>query len=741
MLGCVQARFWQTMSTLPAQSNTLVDQYQETKGHAGLRFTASSNGVLLGSADGGVNWAVTGPSGANRTWVAIATCPFTSPGTSQYQYGVVAADAAGNMFAGAAEVPPTTSTATIPSTWTQLLDASTSASPVLGGTIISIACAGPRRSTAPTTTTFTVLVATSSSVWLGSGDAVSGLAISGQMHWTQQSGVAGVGTVYSGVAGTVVGTRSADQAAVYAVSYDSGVSTASLPAPSAPVSGAMPALTWNSIAGSLGTPDIVSVSLGTTFAAGTGASAVKVVVAIRNGHVHSSDAGGTAAWTQLSASPGNWKVAKFTTLGEYTSGGNDGRVMALLNNGTVYVTHGTTSTGNLVPASTAGPAAPTMMTQGNPLRFQPSCVDASVSASSNTDSRVTCVSGAPAALVSNNTYSGRIVTSSTLGSWPAVPDSTSALWRGMAVARTGPTIVAFAQVSGVGTGSDIYVSKTGGQSWRLIHTYNTAICAGIACDAECTKIALICSDRVLYSIDGGVTFVLSATTLSAPQTAIAMNTDGTILYLGSASSSDILVSTDTSTFATFITKSNVLPAGINTQSIAAGSGNVMAIGTTTTSPGTGMYISHDALATSPGLITPAPADSSGPFYSVKISDDGKVVAAYGGGSGSRSLHFRFCNVAGSSICATLTNGFNFNPGGIVLGSSASIAMTADGGRITVTGTGTPSTKVYTATQSGGGYPFWTESLFAYTWQALACSGDGGTTFLLPVSGDAQQAYG
>lgn len=725
MLMCAQGRFWQSVSTLPAQDNAMVAQYDETTAASGLRFVASSNGLLLGSVNGGTTWVTTGPQ-TNRTWVAIATCMFSSLTVGVHTYGVVAADSAGNIFAGANIHNP----AALPATWTQLLNQSSNASPVFGASIISIACSGNRNSAS--VGAFTVLVATSSAVWFGVSNTQNSATIQGTMYWRVQNVPPGGGVVYSGVSASVVGQHpSAWQTAVYAVSYNGGVNYAWRQFSSTVTTGV--AMSWSLITpvswpgGS--SPDIVSISLGGWYQASVPSSYARIAVAVRGGHVYEAAATGTG-WRQLSTSPGSWSVVKYSTFG-----GINGRVAALRSDGTLFVTNGVPTSPNtrLVRASTAEPSDAAMVSVGNPLRHQPVCKDVTVSMGPiDTAAPTHCVTGATAAFAGNTIYSAVIDTTNAIASWPAQLNTNALSWRGMAAARTGPIVVAFTASNP--TGSDIYVSNSGGQSWRIMHTSATATCTGVACDAECEKIVLICSQTVIFSIDGGDHFAASAATLSAAQTAVAMNKEGTIFYLGDSASRDILLSTDTTTFATFVAKFGMLPPGIGTESIAAGSGNVLVIGTSTTATGTGMYISHDALATAPTMITPTPADVNGPYKSIRISDDNQVVAAYGGG-GSQALFIRLCNVVGSSACTDITNSFPS------MGGAAVIAMTADGGRITAAGSDATATLIHASTRNGNSYSAPISHGIISVYGALACSGDGGVTLAAMASGFIYQAHG
>jgi hypothetical protein len=730
--ACVQGRFWQIQSTLPAQNMTVAAQYQEAAA-ATVRFVASNNGILLGSGNGGGSWSTTGPfpGATNRTWLAIETCPFTLVTPAAEAYGVVGLDSAGVMWAGAATAPA------IPTVWTQLVNASSNNVPTLDGPIISIACAGVRSLT-NTRSTFTVIVATRTSVWLAISDATNAVPVSGQMLWKRQN-VAVAGTVFSSVAGTLVGTRTGgavDQTAVYAVAFNGGVSTANFPAPSALLTEA-PALTWSSVVATLPSlsADFVSVSLGADFSANTPAF-VKIATAVRGGGVFSSD-GAAASWNTLSTFSGDWKKVQYTTVGVTI----DFKVLALLNNGTVFVTNGPPTAGSLVPV--VGPVMPALtalINAGNGLGRMPMCVDAVVSVGgSATTAPVTCVTGAVPAYYGNTTYSGIVTTTSTAGTWEVTADSNPGLWLAMAAGQTSGTVVAIDDIDGGNTGARVWVSKTGGTSWKVAATYTTADCTGVACDAECTKIAIICDTKVLFSTNGGLNFVISTATLTAG-TLIAMSPDGLHVYVPTTGTS-VQVSTDTNTFTGFVTRASVVTNGI--ASIAAANNGTAVIGTT--GANNNVVLTRDAFVTAPVAITTTPAlGANGPWTGTQISADGRYIATFG--DVSNLLYTVFCNGT-TSACINLPNNL---PSGIGVGAAvdkAAIGMTANGERLVVASATTgQASRLFTATLISGAYNNFPASAAAAggptaVYGAVAASASGGLMLAAAAVGDIYQAFG
>lgn len=706
MLQCNQGRNWQRQSILPAQSMTLIEEYEEV---TALRFATSSNGVMLGSTDGGAVYTVTGPfpSSSNRTWVALATCPI-AVGTNGY--GVVAADSTGNIWGGSG-------TTALPVNWVLLRNVTSGSSPALSGTVLSLGCAGVAN-TAPFNI-FTIIVSTSSQVLFGYAESTVATPMPGLLTWQDQSTrIAPAGTAFKSVSGAAVDQRTAAaQTALYAAAFTGGLSLATLVAPAS--LGTAPSLTWSSITGAVpgSSANFVSVDLASNLAAAAAASTAGIVIAVGGGGVYSSTAA-AASWVTLNAGPNSWVKAKYSTL---VSG--EARVVALLANGTAFISSATPAAGvvlNRVTAATTG-----LVTAGNPLALTPICADVSVSTGgAGTTAKLDCVRVNPQAF-GNSTYTGVATINVNPATWAVTSSSPAKTWSATAVGRNGTIAVALADI---GSGdSEFWVSYTGGQSWKLVFTYTTATCTAVTCDAQCTKIVAICDTRMVFSVDSGASFQLGPVTFGAAQVGVALNPEGTRLYV-CAATRNVEFSTDTTGFATFTTRSTYLPDNCN--SIAAGGGLVVAFGTANGIPAGGIYLSRDGTLTSPVDTTLSP----GVYNGVKVSESGNTLAGFL--VASRTLVTRSCN---ASVCTAIPNDLAAFAGGTTAGT---IAMTPDGGRIFAAGGAGTASAVFPGTLStSGSYTFGAGTGPSLIWGGISASENAGVVLGATTTTDIFQAYG
>lgn len=709
---CVQGRFYQKQSALPAQNNAVVASFYDFSANNGVAFLARDDGVLLGSTDRGATWVVTGPvpSDSSRNWTLLATCPFGLAKSNNPGYGVIAADASNKLYVGRG------TGSALPTVWTQILNVS-SAVPAFGAPLVSIACAGGRRHNSYGT--FSVLVATSESVWLAVADTTGQSdPVITQMYWAQQTGAAFAGAVFTGVAATVAGqNNNEDQILAYAVAYNGGVNAASLTVPKPGVSGPVGNFTWTTVVATLPSPsaDVVSISLAGQVGNQGNPSVdwARIIIAIRGGGVYSGSLDGKS-WSDISPpglDKGDWKRVVYTSVT-----GESSRALALLSNGTVYVTGGPPSTSaRLVRARVDAASATDLTNAGNPMGAAPLCSSATVLLGSATGSApVICAQTPSSPSVGNSTYYGTVSTaSSPPGAWPASPGAGQHAWVDMAMSADGSTIIAIDRTA---NSSNFLVSKTRGQSWSTVFKHPSPDCTSVACDASCTKVVAICGMKVLYSTDSAGSVVVGPTLLSYTFTRVALSPDGAFAYFAvTAGGSTVIYTTpETGAYTRFYERR----VGRRVLSIAAGNGSTAIAGADEGA----FYITRDAFATYPGAGTlPRSSDGiyPGNLSTSAVSQDGKTFALYA--SGTASLYLRSCN-------GTVLSCDELPHQAAGAGPTAAIALSADGTRIALAPTQNPGL-VQSAGRFGDSFVFGAGAGPINTpWRALATSADGSRLF-------------